>query len=199
MKWMKLSFVHYIAGMISSILSYWFHSETLFTIGFFLLFLGFLYFALDMKEILTKRVKKKLDAPFSFAVLAILNGLIVHMLAFLLSLFGFGSVETWSWVIYLYITTWILFSILGYLYKIIPFLWWTHKYSEKVGKEEVPMLKVMLNEKLGKVLYWLFSINVVGIITSVALQNGIMLFIFFGLQALTATIYALSIITIFLK
>ena len=67
--------------------------------------------------------------------------------------------------------------MLGYLYKIVPFLVWTHKYSEKVGKEKVPTLKEMMNEKLGVILYRLFTISIFGIIVSAAFSSGLAPFI----------------------
>ena len=133
-------------------------------VGLLLLFIGYGFFALDMKEILTKRVKKKLDKPFSFSITAIWNGLILHFIALLAALFDLNSENVWGWIIYLYMMTWIIFSMLGYLYKIVPFLVWTHKYSEKVGKEKVPTLKEMMNEKLGANLYLLFTISILGLL-----------------------------------
>lgn len=195
----KPAFYFYVGGMVVVIFSYWTGNEGILAVGFFSLLLGFFYFFLDMREILTKRMKKKLDRPFSFAVLAILNGFILHILAFLLALSGFRSAEVWSWLIYLYLMSWIVFSILGYLYKIIPFLWWTHKYSEKVGKEKVPTLKEMMNEKLGTICFVGFAISIVGILISVALQSGPLLYTFFGLQTIASIVYSLSIFVVLFK
>lgn len=200
MKWAKPSFLTYTAGLTVTIIAYWANRfPNLLTAGFLLLFLGFLFFVLDMKEILDKRMKKQLDEPFVFSLTAIANGFMIHILAALFVIFGYNSYEAWSWLIYLYITTWILFSILGYLYKIVPFLWWTHKYSDKIGKEKVPTLKDMMNIRLGVILYWLFIVSTVGIIISVSLQSGIMLMIFQGLFSLTSVIYVVSIIHVLIK
>ncbi|WP_033829480.1 hypothetical protein [Bacillus andreraoultii] len=199
MKWARPAYMVYLFGLVSTILSYWVNIPTISVIGFFLLFLGFWFFALDMNEIISKRIKKKLDQPFSFSLFAIINGLIVHFLAFIVTLFNIHTENLWSWLIYLYIVTWILFSILGYLYKIVPFLWWTHKYSEKVGKEKVPTLKEMMDEKLGVTLYWLFIISTLGIIVSVGIQSGISLYVFTAIMTLTSIVYAYSIIKVLLK
>ncbi|MBU5342410.1 hypothetical protein [Caldifermentibacillus hisashii] len=199
MKWAKPALYTYIGGLVVTIISYWVHMSTVQSIGFFLLFAGFGLFSLDMKEILSKRIKKKLDQPFQFSLFAIFNGLIIHFLALLIVLLDFTTENVWPWLIYLYIVTWIVFSILGYLYKIVPFLWWTHKYSEKVGKEKVPTLKEMMNEKLSGILYSLFIVSVLGIIISIGLKNGISLYGFTGLMTATSCIYAISIIKVLLK
>ena len=198
-KWTDPALYTYLTGLAVTIISYWVHLPTIRAVGLLLLFIGYGFFALDMKEILAKRVKKKLDKPFSFSITAIWNGLILHFIALLAAVFNLNSENVWGWIIYLYMMTWIIFSMLGYLYKIVPFLVWTHKYSEMVGKEKVPTLKEMMNEKLGAILYRLFTISIFGIIVSVAFSSGIALFIFLGIQALASIIFAITIIRVLLK
>ncbi len=43
------------------------------------------------------------------------------------------------------------FIIVGQMYKILPFLVWFNKYSDKVGQASVPMLKDMFDERLAKI------------------------------------------------
>lgn len=197
MKWAKPSFYFYLAGLVITITSYWIDNHIVQVAGFFFLLLGFLLFALDIKEILAKRMKKKLDTPFTFSLFAIGNGAILHGLAVIASLFSLTVI--WPWLVYLYIWSWIIFSIIGYLYKIVPFLWWTHKYSERVGKEEVPLLKDLINEKLSHWLYVLFMVSMLGIFICTSLQWGIGLFLFLGLQTITTVLYSLSIIQVLIK
>ncbi|WP_426446191.1 hypothetical protein ACP26L_21385 [Paenibacillus sp. S-38] len=42
---------------------------------------------------------------------------------------------------------WVAMTILGYLSKIIPFLWWTHKYGPQAGRPNVPMMNELINER----------------------------------------------------
>ncbi|WP_255259743.1 hypothetical protein [Lentibacillus sp. CBA3610] len=199
MKWAKPSFITYMAGLIMLIGSFWTDIALLETIGWFVLMAGFFFFVLDIREILAKRLKKKLDKPFSFSLVAILNGLGVHVLAFVFSIFGIQEMSVWGWLIFLYTMAWIIFSILGYLYKIVPFLWWTHKYSNKIGKENVPTLKDMINEKNSVILFTLFMISVAGLTISGLLYINVMVFIFQGLLAFTSLLYTLSIIRVLVK
>lgn len=46
-----------------------------------------------------------------------------------------------------YIWGWISFTILGYLSKIIPFLWWTHKYGSQMDKKNIPMMTDLIPER----------------------------------------------------
>ena len=196
MKRAKIAFLAYVIGLIFLIASFWFRFVYLETLGWVLLFLGFGFFALDMKEILTKRLKRKLDKPFIFSLLAIANGLIIHFLALMIHLFGIETSALWGWLTFLYVMCWIVFSIMGYLYKIVPFLWWTHKYSSKIGKEKVPTLKDLIDEKLSVVLFISLIISVIGLVMGGLLQIGLVVVLFQGLLALTSLVYAASIIRV---
>src|SRR5699024_6493545 len=199
MKWAKPAFMTYIVGLAILISSFWLDAALIATIGWFVLMTGFFFFVLDIREILNKRIKKKLDKPFSFSLIAIFNGLGVHILAFIFSISGIQTTSVWGWLIFLYVMAWIIFSILGYLYKIVPFLWWTHKYSNKIGNEKVPTLKEMIDEKNSVILFTLFIISTAGLTVSGLLYINILVFIFQGLLAVTSLLYALSIIRVLTK
>lgn len=196
MKWAKPAFIVYVLGLIILISSFWTYSHVLQMLGWITLFIGYSFFALDVREILSKRMRKKLDKPFSFALLAIKNGHGIHFLALIASVLGVEAPIIWSWLIFLYIMGWIIFSILGYLYKIVPFLWWTHKYSEKIGREKTPTLKEMTSEKLSVVLFTLFIVGLLGLSIGALLQLAFVLIVFQGLLLLTSIVYTISIFRI---
>ena len=199
LKWTVLSFSTYLFGLLILIVSFWVEFAALTTIGWLFLFIGFSFFVLDMKTILSKRLKKRLDKPFTFSIIAIGNGMVIHFLAFTLSLIGIKDPSIWSWLIFLYVMSWIVFSILGYLYKIVPFLWWTHKYADKIGKAKVPTMKDMIDEKLSVVLFSLFVVSIIGLTTGALLQFSLVVLTFQGLLTVTSFFYALSIIRILFK
>ena len=79
------------------------------------------------------------------------RGLIVYA-AILLGLsvmkpdvFQEGSLLTITGWVYLY--GWVAMTILGYLSKIVPFLWWTHKYGPLAGKAKVPVMNDLINDR----------------------------------------------------
>lgn len=121
--------------------------------GVLLLIAGFVSYGIQLKKILNHRLRKKYDPGVAAALFA---------MPFTLCLSSVVGLEGWltgenisfSAIVYLIIMGWIALTILGYLYKIIPFLWWTHKYGKVIGKQKTPNLKEMLDEKRGKV--WLF-------------------------------------------
>lgn len=46
-----------------------------------------------------------------------------------------------------YLWGWVAMTILGYLSKIVPFLWWTHKYGPRAGKEKTPAMGDLLDDR----------------------------------------------------
>lgn len=199
LKWTSLSFSTYVFGLVILIVSFWAEFAALTKIGWLFLFVGFCFFVLDMREILHKRLKKKLDKPFVFSIIAIGNGLVTHFLALILSLIGINDPSIWSWLIFLYVMSWIIFSILGYLYKIVPFLWWTHKYADKIGKEKVPTMKDMIDDKMSVVLFSLFVVSIIGLTAGALLQISLVVLTFQVLLTATSFFYAISIIRILFK
>lgn len=160
----KSVFGVYAAGLIMVVLSFFLKHYILLTGGFLLLLIGFSLFLYHISIIVKKRIKKKLDRPFSFALLAIVFGVIIHFLAFIAAATNTLYVFVGPLMV-AYLFLWIAFSIIGYLYKIVPFLWWTHKYSQIIGKKDVPALKDMINEKLALPLFIIFILGV-GIVSS---------------------------------
>ena len=150
------AFAIYVLGIILFIFSFMTGSHSLEVFGTLFLFAGFLVFTWHVKKIIDKRVKKKLDRPFMFALFAIGCGAIIHLAAFTASAANLFPKMAGP-IILLYLVAWIAFSIIGYLYKIVPFLWWTHKYSKEIGKKKVPALKDMMDEKMALPLFLIFT------------------------------------------
>jgi hypothetical protein len=197
MKPARYVYIIYISGLIVSFFSFLKNNDTLFPVGMILLFVGFAMFVYHMFTILQKRVKKKLDRSFLFALLAIGIALFLHgaaaFLAFHKNLYGF------SIILYGYIFGWIFLSIIGYLYKIVPFLWWTHRYSKKIGKENVPTLKQMMNEKWTFIQCSLFVISLIGVACALIVSSLPLFYIAQGGMVLFSLLFACSIISVLLK
>lgn len=152
----------YLAGLIAAIVSFFIESSVLLTVALFLLLLGFALFMYHISLIIGKRFKKKLDVSFMFALVAIISGGLIHLAAFIAALLGqFQQVA--GPLLFLYIVIWIAFSIIGYLYKIVPFLWWTAKYSKEMGKQNVPTLKDMINDRAAIPIFSALVIGIIGV------------------------------------
>lgn len=160
----------YISGLMITIISFFNGNHYLVKAGFFLLLAGFSVFSWHISIIIKKRLKKRLDHSFTFALVAIGLGNIIHLAAFL-ALWSEQNAALMGPFVYLYLLLWIVLSIMGYLYKIVPFLWWTYKYSKEIGKKSVPSLKDMMNEKIVVPLFSLFVIAVFAVFMSIVFET----------------------------
>lgn len=198
---MKLAgFVYgfYMAGLLLVFASFFLKLSILFQLGFFLLFVGFSFFITHIATILKKRVKKKLDRPFSFAMLAIVFGAIIHFLAFIASVTNTFSTYAGPLIV-AYLMLWIAFSIIGYLYKIVPFLWWTHKYSQSIGKKNVPSMKEMINERLALPLFIIFIVGVIFATIGIVTKGTIFFFTGQVLTTIASIIFGWAILAVLKK
>ena len=94
---------------------------------------------------------------------------------------------------------WIVFSIIGYLIKIVPFLWWTHRYSQMVGKEDVPALKDMMDEKIIKPLLYLLPVSFAGVLVSFIFHARWIFWISQGLFTVGTLLFSLLILNVLKK
>jgi len=100
---------------------------------------------------------------FAFALI----GTLVYTGVFPDRLLQSESVLVAGW---LYLGGWVSFTILSYASKIVPFLWWTHKYGKRAGKPGTPVMADLLNDK--KVNIGLTAIAASSLLLIVALATG---------------------------
>lgn len=170
MKPAKYVFMVYAAGLAAAVISFFTGNNSLLTIALMILAGGFAFFTWHMLQILQKRVKKKLDYSFRFALLAIPAGLAIHLGAFINSLIGSFQNKV-GYLVFAYLMLWVALSILGYLFKIVPFLWWTWKYSKEIGKRSVPSLKDMMKDKASIPVLSAFILGILGVTVSIAYEQ----------------------------
>ncbi|BBW97144.1 membrane protein [Geobacillus subterraneus] len=187
----------YTSGIAVGLISLFLPGRTWLAVGSSLLAAGFALFTWHIYAILQKRMKKALDRPFRFSLSAIVIGLGLHIAAFASVVVGSGRLL--GIIIYLFIVGWILFSIVGYLFKIVPFLWWTHRYSEKVGQENVPTLKQMMNERLITVQCLLFTVALVLAAAALLFTNTTLFAAFQTLFAGLSILFAGTILAVLRK
>jgi hypothetical protein len=194
----KYVFGTYVSGLILTIFSFFTEWTILTNLGVLLLAIGFVLFTWHISTIVKKRLKKKLDIPFMFSLTAIGFGLLIHLFLLICSFTG-QETKLLAPLLFLYLMLWIVLSILGYLYKIVPFLWWTHKYSKHIGKQQVPALKDMIHDKLA---LWLLTIFIIAcFVIYIGIIFELMTLAIIGILLLAASIIlnALSILHVIFK
>lgn len=65
---------------------------------------------------------------------------------------------------YLALAGWVSFAIMGQYYKILPFLIWNHRYSERVGREPVPLLRDLYSERRAHSAFLLYLLGFIGVV-----------------------------------
>ncbi len=64
------------------------------------------------------------------------------------------------------------FVVLGTLYHIVPFIVWVHRYSDRLGFEQVPMIDDLYDGRLAAVDCWLFVVGVALVVGAVLVPTG---------------------------
>lgn len=156
-------------GLIVTALGLLFDVRFMIVIGVGLLVLGFIFYGIQLRKILKHRMRKKVDPGVAAALFTMPFTLALLAAVWLEKMLTNDPIPLIP-LVYLVIVGWIAMTILGYLYKIIPFLWWTYKYGNVIGKQETPKLKEMIHEKRGKL--WLGSLFVAVVINTIAVTFG---------------------------
>jgi hypothetical protein len=92
---------------------------------------------------------------------------------------------------------WFGFSIVGKYYKIIPFLLWVHRYSKKIGSEPVPLLKDMLDERIGYASLVALFLGYLVILAGILATSLAMVRVGSAFFALGSYLFAYNIWTVF--
>ncbi|MHB9144847.1 MAG: hypothetical protein ACYC5Y_05875 [Symbiobacteriia bacterium] len=107
--------------------------------------------AYDGFRFLTLRRRQKLDASFRFVAASWTALSLVVLLLLIARWFSpplLHNTRAYVALAYLGFIGWMSLMIQGQMYKILPFLTWQNKYSARVGREKVPLLRDMFSERL---------------------------------------------------
>ena len=116
-------------------------------------------FLWTMREVLRTRRRPRLDWGLRHSLSAMLMLVIVTVLGLWLSTGWTPSEELAARLTFGYgvlaLLGWISVTIIGMMYKIIPFLVWHHRYSDLVGLRPVPAATQLLGESTPRMEFWL--------------------------------------------
>ncbi|MBV7508000.1 hypothetical protein KW850_22545 [Bacillus sp. sid0103] len=194
----KYVFAFYFSGLVVAMISFFTNNSLLLKIGFLFLLIGFTIFSWHIRLIIKKRLKKTLDKPFTFALVAIGLGNLIHLAAFIL-LWKHQFTTILGPLIYAYLLLWIVFSIISYLYKIVPFLWWTYKYSKDIGKSKFPSLKEMMNERIVTPIFSLFIIAILAVFCALTFHITVLFNVGQSILSMVFIMFAISILRVLKK
>jgi hypothetical protein len=114
-------------------------------------------FAYDYRRMLLVRKRKPLDvtqfhaiAAVGYLVLTVTSGVAVALL-------GGGRQPVLVALGLAALVGWLGQSMLGYLYKIVPFLIWQSRYGPLVGRQKVPLMRDLVHQRAALLSFWLIN------------------------------------------
>lgn len=167
-----------------------------------LILAGLIMFSYQVVLIMKGRMRKGLDVGLRHALFSYAYIPVAAILGVIISLSNIDH-EMRQRIILIYGFT-VLFGcitllIIGMMYKIVPFLVWFHKYSDKVGKEKVPLLKDMFSERLGNIQFWLLNIGVPAVMAGLYLGNQMIVGIGLTIIFISSLLFGYNMFTVFTR
>ncbi len=197
--WLAFIFINTGLLGITTVMHYQ-HLNFLYLIFIGMIIIGILSYLYEIYLIIKLRVRKKFDIGIKHSIAAFIFLFAVTVLGALLVYVNFNPGIVLRLILvygYAAIFGFISMLIVGQLYKILPFLVWFHKYSDKVGKEPVPLLKDMFNEKIANIEFLIMITAVTGALIGLGTSISIIVLISFTLMFASSLLFAYNMITIF--
>jgi hypothetical protein len=115
-------------------------------------------FAWDYLRMLRARMRKSLDMTQRHALIAVGYLAVVIPSGVALALAGHAGEPALVALGLAALVGWLGQSMLGYLYKIVPFLVWQTRYAPLVGRQSVPLMRDLVRQPIARLSFW--AINV---------------------------------------
>lgn len=114
-------------------------------------------FGWDYLRMLRARKRKPLDMTQRHALVAVGYLTVVIPSGVALTLTGGASEGTLVALALAALVGWLGQSMLGYLYKIVPFLVWQTRYASLVGRQPVPLMRDLVSQRVARLSFWLIN------------------------------------------
>ncbi len=116
--------------------------------------------AVSLKDMVRHRMRKKVEAPIHAVFYALTAGLLAIGLFSVAIVTGGGQVS-WKSVVTLYLLGWVTMTMMGFAYKIVPFLIWSKRYSHHKGPGKAPVIADLVNVSQSRPVFIGFALGVV--------------------------------------
>ena len=162
-----------LLGLAASLLAGW-PSRAGFTCAALIL-LAVVVFTLDTLRLLRTRHKKALE-PTQWHALSGLAALLLcgggAMGAALAGADWWLEGRTATVLGLLFLLGFVGQTIMGYLYKIVPFLVWNRRYAPLVGRQKVPLMRDMVQQRLAGGTFWLYNAGIAALLAALLWAPG---------------------------
>ncbi|WP_376794237.1 hypothetical protein [Thermogemmatispora sp.] len=141
--------------------------------GAALLTLSAWLFGWDYRRMLRQRRRRPLDVTQYHGIAAVICFILAASALPVLLFAGLsgGGLATWPVALLLCLLIgWVGQSVVGYLYKIVPFLVWHSRYGPLVGHQKVPLMRELVQERLAWACFWLLNAGLALLLPAVLLE-----------------------------
>lgn len=158
-------------------------------------------FLRTMRQVLRARRRPRLDWGLRHSLSAMVTLAVLTILGLWLSAgwvpneefearlaFGYGVLALLGWI---------SVTIIGMMYKIIPFLIWHHRYSDLVGLRPVPAATQLLGESTARMEFWLLHAGIAITVAGVIFASGLILQVGTLVLALAGLTFAVVVCRIY--
>jgi MFS family permease len=150
-------------------------------------------FAYDYWHMLRARRRKLLDVTQYHGIAAVVYFSLVMPLGLGVTVFNWRQPAVLAALGLAALVGWLGQSIIGYLYKIVPFLIWHTRYGSRVGREHVPLMRELVHERWAYISWWLINVGLLGAMLSALFMWVLPLQIASGLLGAGLTLAAVNI------
>jgi hypothetical protein len=127
------------------------------------------FFAYDFTGILRARRRRVLDVTQYHSMVAAGYFSLIIPFGIVTALLGWWQPTVLAALGLAALVGWLGQSMIGYLYKIVPFLIWHARYGPLVGREHVPLMRELVHERWARASFWLINVGLVGAMLSALL------------------------------
>ncbi|MGO4888472.1 hypothetical protein ACJ2A9_11985 [Anaerobacillus sp. MEB173] len=170
-------------------------------IGFVVFLAGLLVYRVHVQQIIKTRFKKNPGKGILVTV-RILDGFIgltgIAIVLLMIQPQLFSNLTFLSIISLVYLFGWVSLTILGYTSKIVPFLWWTFRFGNQVGREQVPSLHDLIDEQKVYVRFIGCVVTLLILAVGMAIQLPLLIIIgqiSFGLATIYYLVHVLAVFT----
>ena len=114
-------------------------------------------FAYDYRRMLRLRKRKPLDVTQRHGIAAVSYLVVLVPAGIAVALLGLGRPPVFVALGLAALVGWLGQSIIGYLYKIVPFLIWQARYGPLVGRQKVPLMRDLVHQRVAALSFWLLN------------------------------------------
>lgn len=115
-------------------------------------------FAYDYNRMLRMRKRRLLDITQRHGIAAVGYLVVIVPVGAGAALLGWGSEPLLVALGLAALVGWLGQSIIGYMYKIVPFLVWQSRYAPLVGRARVPLMRDLVRQRAATLSFWLINI-----------------------------------------